>query len=78
VNLSVKPDRPDAATIAALERITGAAFGQRRKMLRSSLKPLGGESLCEAARLEPTARAEEIDGTGFLRLAAVLLSRAAR
>ena len=78
VNLSVRPDRPDAATIAALERVTGAAFGQRRKMLRSSLKPLGGEALCEAAGLDATARAEEIDGAGFLRLAVVLLSRAAR
>ena len=40
------------ALMAALQRATAAAFGQRRKMLRSSLKALGGESLCQIARLE--------------------------
>ncbi|HAV50410.1 MAG TPA: 16S rRNA (adenine(1518)-N(6)/adenine(1519)-N(6))-dimethyltransferase, partial [Brevundimonas sp.] len=46
--------------------------GQRRKMLRSSLKPLGGATLCEAAGIEPDARAETIDIVGFLRLADAL------
>jgi 16S rRNA (adenine1518-N6/adenine1519-N6)-dimethyltransferase len=55
----------------ALERITEAAFGQRRKMLRQSLKSLGIEAgtLLEAAGVEPTARAEEIPVEGFTALA---------
>ena len=59
------------ADLRALERVTAAAFGQRRKMLRSSLKSLGppSEALLAAAGLPPTARAEEIDVAGFCRLA---------
>jgi len=72
VHLVPRPDRPDAETLKRLERVTAAAFGQRRKMLRSSLKTLGGGALCEAAGIEPDARAEVIDGAGFLRLAAAL------
>lgn len=72
VQLSPRPDRPDPATLKRLERVTAAAFGQRRKMLRSSLKPLGGATLCEAAGIEPDARAETIDVAGFLRLADAL------
>ena len=41
-----------------LERITAAAFGQRRKMLRQSLKALGGEALAQKAGIDPTARPE--------------------
>jgi 16S rRNA (adenine1518-N6/adenine1519-N6)-dimethyltransferase len=72
VNLVMRPDRPDRATTAALERVTQAAFGQRRKMLRSSLKPLGGEALCAAAGIDPVERAEQIPVAGFLSLAAAL------
>jgi 16S rRNA (adenine1518-N6/adenine1519-N6)-dimethyltransferase len=72
VHLVPKPDRPDAATLKRLERVTAAAFGQRRKMLRSSLKALGGAALCEAAGIEPDARAEVIDIAGFLRLASAV------
>ena len=48
-----------------------AAFGQRRKMLRVSLKSLTANpiALLEAAGVPPTARAEEIDVAGFCRLA---------
>jgi 16S rRNA (adenine1518-N6/adenine1519-N6)-dimethyltransferase len=55
----------------AIERVTAAAFGQRRKMLRSALKSLTPEpeALLHAAGLAPTARAEEIDQAGFRRLA---------
>ena len=70
--LKPKADRPTAEIITALERVTGAAFGQRRKMLRSSLKVLGGEALCLKAEVDPNARAETIDVAGFLRLAAAL------
>jgi 16S rRNA (adenine1518-N6/adenine1519-N6)-dimethyltransferase len=54
-----------------LERVTEAAFGQRRKMLRQSLRTLGIDPLplLAAAGLEPTARAEEIPVAGFVALA---------
>ena len=55
----------------ALQRVTEAAFGQRRKMLRQSLKTLGRDplALLEAAGIAPTARAEEIPVAGFAALA---------
>ena len=54
----------------ALQKVTEAAFGQRRKMLRQSLKSLGRDTLAllAAAAIEPTARAEEIPVEGFVRL----------
>jgi 16S rRNA (adenine1518-N6/adenine1519-N6)-dimethyltransferase len=62
---------PLACRTAMLERVTAAAFGQRRKMLRQSLKSLGVDPLplLEQAGLEPTARAEEIPVSGFVALA---------
>jgi 16S rRNA (adenine1518-N6/adenine1519-N6)-dimethyltransferase len=67
---------PEPAPWAAFERVTGAAFGQRRKMLRASLRTLGGaDALIEAAGLTPTARAEEIDVAGFAALARALAAR---
>lgn len=69
VVLEPRRPRPPDPEIRALEAVTAAAFGQRRKMLRSSLKILGGETLCALADVDPTARAETIDLTGFLRLA---------
>jgi 16S rRNA (adenine1518-N6/adenine1519-N6)-dimethyltransferase len=56
---------------AALERVTAAAFGQRRKMLRASLKSLGLDPvpLLEKAAIDPTARAEDIPVGGFVALA---------
>jgi 16S rRNA (adenine1518-N6/adenine1519-N6)-dimethyltransferase len=64
----------------ALERVTQAAFGQRRKMLRQSLKSLGVDSLrlLEAAGIAPTARAEEISIAGFAALARALASQKER
>ncbi|MCJ2086534.1 16S rRNA (adenine(1518)-N(6)/adenine(1519)-N(6))-dimethyltransferase RsmA [Methylobacterium sp. E-005] len=55
----------------ALESVTRAAFGQRRKMLRQSLKALTPEAgrLLEEAGLAETARAEEIPVAGFVDLA---------
>jgi 16S rRNA (adenine1518-N6/adenine1519-N6)-dimethyltransferase len=57
----------------ALQRLTEAAFGQRRKMLRQSLKTLGVDALAllAEAHIEPTARAEEISVEGFVALARV-------
>jgi 16S rRNA (adenine1518-N6/adenine1519-N6)-dimethyltransferase len=55
----------------ALQRVTQAAFGQRRKMLRQSLRSLGVEpkALLEPAGIAETARAEEISIEGFVALA---------
>jgi 16S rRNA (adenine1518-N6/adenine1519-N6)-dimethyltransferase len=74
VSLKLRPNGPPPALLASLERVTAAAFGQRRKMLRSSLKGIGGEALCEKAAIDPTARAEDIDVAGFLGLARALVS----
>jgi 16S rRNA (adenine1518-N6/adenine1519-N6)-dimethyltransferase len=62
---------PLACSRQALEKITEAAFGQRRKMLRQSLKSLGCDPLpmLAAAGIEPTARAEQIPVAGFVALA---------
>ena len=64
---------PPANELAALERLTAAAFGQRRKMLRSSLKALGGGELCEKAGISPDIRAENVPIEGFLALARATL-----
>ncbi|MPZ41282.1 MAG: 16S rRNA (adenine(1518)-N(6)/adenine(1519)-N(6))-dimethyltransferase RsmA [Rhizobiales bacterium] len=55
----------------ALQKVTEAAFGQRRKMLRQSLKSLGRDPvpLLAAAQIDPTARAEDISVEGFVELA---------
>ena len=70
VRLVPRPDRPAADLVADLQRLTAAAFGQRRKMLRSSLKALGGPALCEVAGIDPNARAETVPVAGFLAMAA--------
>jgi 16S rRNA (adenine1518-N6/adenine1519-N6)-dimethyltransferase len=75
VRLTPRADRPSASRLDALQKVTAAAFGQRRKMLRSSLKVMGGEPLIEAAGLDPQARAETVDVAGFLRLADAWLSQ---
>lgn len=65
---------PEPCDIRLLERITLAAFGQRRKMLRQSLRTVipDPSPLLEQAELSPTARAEEIPVAGFVRLANAL------
>ena len=62
---------PIEAPLAGLEAVLAAAFNQRRKMLRQSLRGLGvpPEPLLEAAGLVPTMRAEEVDVAGFCALA---------
>jgi 16S rRNA (adenine1518-N6/adenine1519-N6)-dimethyltransferase len=78
VRLTPRAERPSPARLDALQKLTAAAFGQRRKMLRASLKGLGGEPLIEAAGLDPQARAETVDVAGFLRLADAWLAARAR
>ncbi|MFD2261360.1 16S rRNA (adenine(1518)-N(6)/adenine(1519)-N(6))-dimethyltransferase RsmA [Lacibacterium aquatile] len=73
VQLTPRANREPCGSLSMLERVTAAAFGQRRKMLRSSLKSLGRDPIpfLEQAGLLPTARAEEIDVAGFARLSAL-------
>ena len=72
VRLVPRPAPLAPADPALLERVTAAAFGQRRKMLRQALKALGGEALCRAAGAAPTARAEELSIEQFAALARAL------
>lgn len=58
--------------IPQLEKVTAAAFNHRRKMLRQSLKPLGGEALCIKANVDPTLRPEQCDLAIFVALARAL------
>ena len=72
LNLTPKADPRPSCQVRSLEKVTAAAFGQRRKMLRSSLKTLVQDtaSLLDAAGLEGTLRAEQLGVADFCRLAA--------
>jgi 16S rRNA (adenine1518-N6/adenine1519-N6)-dimethyltransferase len=61
-----------------LERVTEAAFGQRRKMLRQSLRSLGVDplALLTPAQIDPTARAEDVPVEGFVAMARALAATA--
>jgi len=74
VNILPRSESLAPAQRLALERVTAAAFGQRRKMLRTSLKPLGipVDLLLECADIAPTARAEELSVAEFCALARAL------
>src|SRR5579885_652890 len=65
---------PLACDADALQRVTEAGFGQRRKMLRQSLKSLGVDAgvLLDRTGIDPTARAEEVSVEGFVALARAL------
>jgi 16S rRNA (adenine1518-N6/adenine1519-N6)-dimethyltransferase len=67
---------PETCDRKMLERVAAAAFGQRRKMLRQSLKPLSVDPalLASAAGVEPTRRAETIPVSGFAAMARELTS----
>ena len=71
VQLVPRPADPEAPAFAAMERVVGAAFGQRRKMLRQSLKALGGDPLplLAATGIDETARAEQLTVHQFRTLA---------
>lgn len=70
IQLRPKAKRLDNINLESLAKITQAAFGQRRKMLRASLKSLGVDvpALLSAANITETARAEELDIEDFVRL----------
>ena len=63
---------PLPCDLGKLERVTAAAFGQRRKMLRQSLKSLGGEALLQKAGIDPSRRAETLSVEEFCRIANLL------
>jgi len=67
---------PLPCDLRALERVAAAAFGQRRKMLRQSLRSLGVEPLplLDAAGIVPTERAEDVPVAGFVALAQALVT----
>jgi 16S rRNA (adenine1518-N6/adenine1519-N6)-dimethyltransferase len=69
---------PLACDAEALQKVTAAAFGQRRKMLRQSLKSLGTDprALLAETGIDPTARAEEIPVEGFVALANIFAGQA--
>ncbi|HUZ13795.1 MAG TPA: 16S rRNA (adenine(1518)-N(6)/adenine(1519)-N(6))-dimethyltransferase RsmA [Caulobacteraceae bacterium] len=77
VRLTPRPDGPAGALLDRLQHVTSAAFGQRRKMLRSSLKELGGEALCARAGLAASLRAEDVGVAGYLALARARLEASA-
>jgi len=62
---------PEPCDRRVLEQVAAAAFGQRRKMLRQSLKPLGVDParLAAVAHVDPTRRAETIPVSGFVAMA---------
>ena len=75
VNLTPLEQRPPDRLLHALQAVAQSAFGQRRKMLRSSLRAMGGEALCRSAGVDPDARAETVPVAGFLGLAQAWLDR---
>ncbi|HZY56049.1 MAG TPA: 16S rRNA (adenine(1518)-N(6)/adenine(1519)-N(6))-dimethyltransferase RsmA [Reyranella sp.] len=72
--LTPRPATQRLADLAPLEKVTAAAFGQRRKMLRGSLGSLFADPVpvLQGLGLSPTARAEELSVADFVRLAGVL------
>ncbi|WP_326525080.1 16S rRNA (adenine(1518)-N(6)/adenine(1519)-N(6))-dimethyltransferase RsmA [Sphingomonas sp.] len=66
-------EMPEGVRLATLERLTAAAFGQRRKMLRQSLKGVAGalEAL-ETVRIDPARRAETVSVEEFVAVARAL------
>jgi 16S rRNA (adenine1518-N6/adenine1519-N6)-dimethyltransferase len=61
--------QPSPVLLQTVAKVTEAAFGQRRKMLRGALKPLGGEALLIAAGIAPERRAETLTPAEFVRIA---------
>jgi 16S rRNA (adenine1518-N6/adenine1519-N6)-dimethyltransferase len=76
VGLTPHAEAPAPALFAALEKVTAAAFGQRRKMLRGSLKSLGdADRLLEDCEIAGDRRAETLSVAEFDRLARRVLAR---
>lgn len=68
--VNIRPKKDIYTNLDALSKITQAAFGQRRKMLRASLNSIGNaQELLEIAQIEPTLRPENLSPEGFFKLA---------
>lgn len=72
VRLLPRPAQPEPEAFSRMERLTAAAFGQRRKMLRGALRLLGGETLLARAGIAPERRAETLSVAEFERLAGAM------
>lgn len=72
IRLVPHEEQPPRGALKAMERLTAAAFGQRRKMLRGALKQLGGEALCNKAGIDASRRAETLSVKEFTDLLRVL------
>ena len=75
VSLVPHATQPSAALFRAMERVTAAAFGQRRKMLRGALRGIGGEPLLARAAIDGRRRAETLTVPEFARLAEAFAGR---
>ncbi|CAI3926006.1 16S rRNA A1518 and A1519 N6-dimethyltransferase RsmA/KsgA/DIM1 (may also have DNA glycosylase/AP lyase activity) (RsmA) (PDB:1QYR) [Commensalibacter communis] len=69
INIIPKSEQPTPALFKAMEQVTAAAFGQRRKMLKGALKNIGGERLLTSANIDGTRRAETLTISEFDQLA---------
>jgi 16S rRNA (adenine1518-N6/adenine1519-N6)-dimethyltransferase len=78
VELVPKPAPDPSCDVRALERVTAAAFGQRRKMLRASLRQisLDSEQLLGRLGIDPKARAEDLQVSDFCRIVNALWEEA--
>jgi 16S rRNA (adenine1518-N6/adenine1519-N6)-dimethyltransferase len=72
VGFTPRATQPAPALLAQMERLTAAAFGQRRKMLRGALKSFGGEVLLRTAGIAPERRAETLSIAEFDSLARLI------
>jgi 16S rRNA (adenine1518-N6/adenine1519-N6)-dimethyltransferase len=75
VSLTPHAAQPEPDVFARMETLTAAAFGQRRKMLRGSLRGLGGETLLAAVGIAPERRAETLSVAEFDRLVRLIGER---
>lgn len=72
IGLVPHAQQPPAELFGVMERLTASAFGQRRKMLRSALKPLGGDALLSRAGIDSSRRAETLTIAEYDALARLL------
>ena len=72
VSLTPHATQPESSVFSRMEKLTAAAFGQRRKMLRGSLRQLGGAALLARAAIAPDRRAETLSIAEFDRLLALI------
>jgi 16S rRNA (adenine1518-N6/adenine1519-N6)-dimethyltransferase len=72
VSLTPHAVQPDRLLFARMEALTAAAFGQRRKMLRGSLRGQGGEAVLTSAGIAPERRAETLSVAEFERLLGIM------